>query len=102
MNGCAASTKWIEHDISGIARSADDPLKQCNGFLRGITKPLLSLGVDLRDIIPNRLNGFTFDLVEKTLTTNSFGFIFWEIKSAFFRSEERRVGKECRSRWSPY
>ena len=21
---------------------------------------------------------------------------------AFFRSEERRVGKECRSRWSPY
>src|SRR5467141_4326277 len=23
-------------------------------------------------------------------------------KSFFFRSEERRVGKECRSRWSPY
>ena len=22
--------------------------------------------------------------------------------SAFARSEERRVGKECRSRWSPY
>src|SRR4029434_9095463 len=22
--------------------------------------------------------------------------------SGFFRSEERRVGKECRSRWSPY
>ena len=21
---------------------------------------------------------------------------------SFFRSEERRVGKECRSRWSPY
>ena len=20
----------------------------------------------------------------------------------YFRSEERRVGKECRSRWSPY
>src|SRR2546429_3436757 len=24
------------------------------------------------------------------------------IDLAFFRSEERRVGKECRSRWSPY
>src|SRR5207249_8143399 len=24
------------------------------------------------------------------------------IDSAFARSEERRVGKECRSRWSPY
>ena len=23
-------------------------------------------------------------------------------KDAFYRSEERRVGKECRSRWSPY
>src|SRR5256885_16749817 len=24
------------------------------------------------------------------------------VKQAGFRSEERRVGKECRSRWSPY
>ena len=23
-------------------------------------------------------------------------------RSKWFRSEERRVGKECRSRWSPY
>src|SRR2546426_5345719 len=30
-----------------------------------------------------------------TATTASNG-------SASFRSEERRVGKECRSRWSPY
>ena len=22
--------------------------------------------------------------------------------SGYYRSEERRVGKECRSRWSPY
>ena len=22
--------------------------------------------------------------------------------NVFYRSEERRVGKECRSRWSPY
>ena len=38
-----------------------------------------------------------------------FGFLFWSLwkyrrsnnkKPA--RSEERRVGKECRSRWSPY
>ena len=25
-----------------------------------------------------------------------------EIRNGFSRSEERRVGKECRSRWSPY
>ena len=23
-------------------------------------------------------------------------------RNLYFRSEERRVGKECRSRWSPY
>src|SRR5260370_20024895 len=30
--------------------------------------------------------------------------VFWLVASALaaFRSEERRVGKECRSRWSPY
>ena len=34
--------------------------------------------------------------------------IFWGINTLFgpfvldLRSEERRVGKECRSRWSPY
>src|ERR1035437_531316 len=27
---------------------------------------------------------------------------FNQIYSKYFRSEERRVGKECRSRWSPY
>ena len=26
----------------------------------------------------------------------------WEITNLQGRSEERRVGKECRSRWSPY
>ena len=29
-------------------------------------------------------------------------FVRWEIGPAIARSEERRVGKECRSRWSPY
>ena len=30
------------------------------------------------------------------------GFTAEQIASATDRSEERRVGKECRSRWSPY
>ena len=25
-----------------------------------------------------------------------------DLSTAYTRSEERRVGKECRSRWSPY
>ena len=29
-------------------------------------------------------------------------FLFSSMGLTFIRSEERRVGKECRSRWSPY
>ena len=28
--------------------------------------------------------------------------IYWKPSKQDIRSEERRVGKECRSRWSPY
>ena len=39
-----------------------------------------------------------------------YGFLFWALDKEIIkkhlrdykRSEERRVGKECRSRWSPY
>src|ERR1039457_6735398 len=52
-------------------------------------------------------------LAHKTLKTNRFieqMLIFWAVFNASghpaswvaYRSEERRVGKECRSRWSPY
>src|SRR5207248_4120570 len=37
---------------------------------------------------------------EKTLTI--FEWFFHNVASQKSRSEERRVGKECRSRWSPY
>ena len=30
------------------------------------------------------------------------GTAFWRVTVFGYRSEERRVGKECRSRWSPY
>src|SRR2546425_8391623 len=41
--------------------------------------------------------GWRYPLVE-ALNAAGYGFIAWR----FGRSEERRVGKECRSRWSPY
>ena len=36
------------------------------------------------------------------LPTNDLALITSELQRFLFRSEERRVGKECRSRWSPY
>ena len=43
--------------------------------------------------LPNRLIGIAKDLEYP---------IFRKNDSYPIRSEERRVGKECRSRWSPY
>ena len=42
---------------------------------------------------------------QQTLTTEAFLGYDHDLKLSdgeFYRSEERRVGKECRSRWSPY
>ena len=38
----------------------------------------------------------------KNIEDHSHGMSRVEIRCARCRSEERRVGKECRSRWSPY
>ena len=42
----------------------------------------------------------TLNLTESLSTGNNI--IWGSCEAAKFRSEERRVGKECRSRWSPY
>src|SRR2546427_12037709 len=47
------------------------------------------------------------DCVGSTDCVNSVGSAYWRninnhVGSDTMRSEERRVGKECRSRWSPY
>ena len=44
------------------------------------------------------LCGFVFNLQNKVVECN----FSRNIMQTEYRSEERRVGKECRSRWSPY
>ena len=45
-----------------------------------------------------RKQGKIDDAYELVVKVGRFGFV----PNLFVRSEERRVGKECRSRWSPY
>ena len=52
------------------------------------------------DLIANIQSGYN---EEKRLKNAAFEFMINKgIYVDFHRSEERRVGKECRSRWSPY
>ena len=44
----------------------------------------------------------TYQVTEKTVPTEQLGAYLDILNETVTRSEERRVGKECRSRWSPY
>ena len=41
------------------------------------------------------------DTEGKRIQAHGGSVMYWE-GAYYWRSEERRVGKECRSRWSPY
>jgi len=67
----------------------------------GLEKPyderariLKANGVALWDVLQSCIRPGSLDSDIRDEVPNDF--------AAFFRSEERRVGKECRSRWSPY
>src|SRR5256884_3274899 len=57
--------------------------------LRTVTLIIPPQEVITKDNVPARVNAVAY-------------FRIVEPKAAIVRSEERRVGKECRSRWSPY
>src|SRR2546425_7772725 len=86
---------WIESDPkartltisdNGIGMSRDEVIANIGTIAKSGTRELLQ---SLRDRPSEPL----------TTLIGQFGVGFY---SAFMRSEERRVGKECRSRWSPY
>ena len=58
------------------------------------------LSIDLFANIFSHSKGCLFILFMVSLLYKSFEVSLGPI--CLFRSEERRVGKECRSRWSPY
>ena len=64
-------------------------------------KSLYSLAHDLRagklDLFPPQISGPK----NRRITPHIQNMII-ELRKKYGRSEERRVGKECRSRWSPY
>src|SRR2546422_11637635 len=56
-------------------------------------------------MVPGTTNHYYVPATDKTVHWGYFSKSLKpliEVNSGDFRSEERRVGKECRSRWSPY
>ena len=65
----------------------------------------LSLSQDMPDFLPDRLEAGTHNMPGIAGLLAGVRFVRQQRTDAIWhheRSEERRVGKECRSRWSPY
>ena len=65
------------------------------GYATEIKK--LSITIDTKKSVEELHADEEYAIAIRTLKDQKLGFSF-----SFNRSEERRVGKECRSRWSPY
>src|SRR5690348_18427617 len=79
QHGCGVETRIAERrgDAGAIIRSQPSQLAH------------LTLSISMRvGAMPSSVSRFDFPAAEMVCAT--------------MRSEERRVGKECRSRWSPY
>ena len=53
-------------------------------------------------VLPEHENGVEIGEVGHMLAGNVDALVLTGVQEGIMRSEERRVGKECRSRWSPY
>ena len=84
--------------------------KNNNSSLFALLKPYAKMnGMMLAfALLSNVINLILPKIISKTIDGLSKGEIDFKLiailflGASFLRSEERRVGKECRSRWSPY
>src|SRR5256885_16760731 len=81
--------KQLEVRETGVVLSCGDGIARIYGLDRAAAGELIEF--------PHGIYGIVLNLEEDNVGTVVLG-AQEEIK----RSEERRVGKECRSRWSPY
>ena len=88
----------------GVARASLHEIAQAAGVTRGALYWHFKNKEDLFDALFARI----FDVVSNQLEADicNAADMLQSLRQAFLnsqlRSEERRVGKECRSRWSPY
>ena len=93
----------LAKSLGGIAACGYVLLLACRGQLGFYIHPRYHLFAAILSTI-----GIVFLVIDIVLQlksgvlTTRHRFKFRHVKLALTRSEERRVGKECRSRWSPY
>src|SRR5689334_24907237 len=95
-------------EICGWYYATREPirLRWQNGLITALEKAEPSLAKDFwiaPTLFDLQVNGFGgIDFQQDNLTVENLLSAVRQLRAAGCRSEERRVGKECRSRWSPY
>ena len=84
--------------ITYIAKEAGNIIRK--GFKQNYTIKYKSSEIDLVTSIDEASEKCVIDFIKKEFPTH--GILSEESGNVKTRSEERRVGKECRSRWSTY
>ena len=76
--------------------------KECNSnwFATQNYAELLNQDINLRKELKKKLHGAAISRIQIARPANNAVVTIHSARPG--RSEERRVGKECRSRWSPY
>ena len=85
----------ISYDVASPKR-LPKILKLCRKYLYWIQKSLFE-----GELTPAQLSSLKSGIT-KIIDKTEDSVVIFEIRNTKVRSEERRVGKECRSRWSPY
>ena len=104
------------HELEAINTLLEEYIGRTTGFLRKVSNSRYIAVVEERDI--RWMMEERFDILDKVRALHPGGMLTLSIgvghggatmqecqemaRESIDRSEERRVGKECRSRWSPY
>ena len=97
---------YSQEDFAGIAETLDINLNTKTRFFIGnyleTTDQLVSIFSEEQKITDYAVTKSNETAISISQVAIDYWLNNYIKKSHLFRSEERRVGKECRSRWSPY
>ena len=97
----AGEVRYFEYGDEATSHlSSRDP--QMAEVIRAVGHVRREVHPDLFAALANCIVGQQISTKAQTTIWNRMVETFGEVTPETMRSEERRVGKECRSRWSPY